>query len=269
MTCPSPLPADYLTWERWRLAGGIKAERPVGLRQRIPASWWACLKERRPKPNMTASIWSLPGLFISYGWRVNKWEPGWLVHEARARGFRWIATQAEDTPPDVAAAFCVACRNALIMPIVWESAVDYGSPSRVANGYDGYIGQVEGPGQYERLVSSVKGFRQSFPALPAAVLHSAGIAVYHMDGTLDEAATKASAEPFVAAGFHCIAESWIKTNPQGTPAAVVDYAKRVLGFSTASPMAGLGENGAVLADYPGLDAFPGYSIFAAEELLPS
>jgi hypothetical protein len=61
----------------------------------------------------------------------------------------------------------------------------------------------------------------------------------------------------------------VETDLRTTPAAQVDYAHRVLGWplEMVSPMAGLGENGATLSDYQGIDQFPGYSIFSAEALL--
>ena len=46
--CKTPLPAWFVPWETWRLSGGVKAERPAGLPQSIPAWAWECLKERRP-----------------------------------------------------------------------------------------------------------------------------------------------------------------------------------------------------------------------------
>ena len=87
MTCPNPLPPAYLAWERWRLSGGIKAERPAGLPQRIPQVWWACLQERRPKPRPDRTeppVWREAGVFAelegNYDFRVG-----------RGAGFLWEA----------------------------------------------------------------------------------------------------------------------------------------------------------------------------------
>ena len=72
------------------------------------------------------------------------------------------------------------------------------------------------------------------------------------------------ARPLIDAGFHCITETWVKTDGV-PPEARVNYAKN-LGWLNAQPMAGLGENGATMADYPTIANFPGYSVFAAEML---
>lgn len=63
--CPNPLPPAYVAWEKWRLAGGVKAERPRGLPQRIPQGWWKCLQERRPKPAATLGVYERVAFFIN------------------------------------------------------------------------------------------------------------------------------------------------------------------------------------------------------------
>lgn len=54
-TAPERLPKWFAPWMAWRLAGGVKSERPAGLPQRIPAWSWRCLQERRPKPVASAN----------------------------------------------------------------------------------------------------------------------------------------------------------------------------------------------------------------------
>lgn len=197
------------------------------------------------------SFFCEPLLFVSYGLQAGLWTPTDLVARAKAHGFRQVAVEAEATPAAERAEFCMAARNALLVPGVWQSQVDYGSPVREAEGFDFYIAQVEGPGQFARVVDSEP------PAVPHALVTNFG----GIEGRADSGA-------LIDLGYeHAICECWVKTDPNTTPAAQVDYALRVLGFLTAAPMAGLGENGAVLADYPDLDTYPGYAVFAAEELL--
>ena len=91
--CPSPLPPAYVAWETWRLAGGIKAERPPGLPQRIPQTWWACLRERRPKPAFDY------GLLAKSGWFVREPTGGGLTEKlpaVKAAGFAYVALNARD-----------------------------------------------------------------------------------------------------------------------------------------------------------------------------
>ena len=141
---------------------------------------------------------------------------------------------------------------------VWESEVDYGSISqRAAEGWDFYIGQIEGPDQYERVVQSVPAFRRDFPDFKAAIVTNMGGFEENYPGAGAE-----KARPLIDAGFACICEGHVKEDGVD-PRQRVDYAKRVLGWPEPQPMAGLG-NGASLADYPGLENEFGWSVFAAE-----
>lgn len=256
--CRNPLPAWYPIWEAWRLSGALPKERPHGLPVRIPDWAWSCFKERRPKP-VTPTYWQngKPGVFLTNGWTLGfgptqrKLSASQLVAELKSAipGLGWVATQDEATTPTQAAPFCAACRNALITPGIWEAAVDFGSPVKAAAGYDFYIGQVEGPNQFDRLATS------KAPAVPHAVVTNFG------------GVGPAEASILIGDGYYALVESHIKESP-ATPAGQVDYATRVLGWPAhmVSPMVGLG-GGATLADYPGIAAFPGWSVFAAEELL--
>lgn len=182
------------------------------------------------------------------------WTPAWVAEKAAQLGYRWILVQAEDTPlrmvPDIRA----ACHAKGLLCGVWESEVDYGSPTRAADGYDAYCGQVEGPGQMDRLVQSLPAFRLAFPDMPAATVTTfAG-----MD-------THEKARPLIDAGFACLPESHIRENPNATVERQVDYATRVLKWPAVQPMVGLGA-GATLADYPGIEGYAGWSVFSLEYL---
>jgi hypothetical protein len=171
---------------------------------------------------------------------------------ARPEGFKWVLADARYTPDPQGLRDAMHAKN--ILCGVWEAAVDYGSPARAAQGYDCYVGQVEGPGQYDRLVQSLPAFRLAFPEpYPAAV-------VTNMGGL----STVEEARPLVTAGFACITETWIKTD--GVPPENRVAAAEQIGFTSVQPMAGLGENGATMADYPTIKDFAGYSVFTAEIL---
>ncbi len=179
----------------------------------------------------------------------------WTVTEiaalAAAAGFRWVLADARYTPDPPA--LRAAVRTLGLLCGVWEAEVDYGSPTRAAQGYDCYVGQVEGPGQWDRLVQSLPAYRAAFADMPSAV-------VTNMGGL----STVEEARPLVDAGFACITETWVKTD--GVPPENRVAAAQRIGFTSVQPMAGLGEHGATMADYPTITDFAGYSVFTAEAL---
>lgn len=165
-----------------------------------------------------------------------------------------MALQAEELVRTPVAAIKSACRARGQLVGVWESAVDYESPSRLAQGFDFYIGQVEGPDQYDRFVKSIPAYRAAFPTLPTAVVTNFG----GMN-------TPELARPFIDAKIACVAECHVKEYPAGTPDAQWDYAHRVLGWDHPQILCGLGA-GATMNDYPAFDPHRGDSIFPAERL---
>ena len=169
-------------------------------------------------------------------------------------GFEWLLVEKEETSDSTRGDVLAAVHAEGKLCGVWESAVDFGTPARTADGFDCYVGQVEGPGQYTRLVSSLAAFRAAHPSMPAAVVTNLGGL-----STADEA------KPLIDAGFACITETWVKTD--GVPPENRVAAAERMGFVDPQPMAGLGENGATLADYPTITDFPGYSVFGAEQLV--
>ena len=194
------------------------------------------------------------GVFITDGWRRSNWQPVLIAARIAAAGFTWAATQADDTPDGIGPAFVQAMHARDLRAGVWEPRVDYGTPARVAQGYDFYIGQVEGPGQYDRLVASLAAFRAAHPTMPAACVTNFG-------GLDDQ-----NVRPLIEAGFACITESHVRESVGTTIEAQLDYARRVLGWPDPQPMIGLGA-GATRADYPGWETYPGVSVFTAEQAL--
>jgi len=190
---------------------------------------------------------------------VNGWDPVRFADWAAAQGFRWVAVQAEELASTPAVAVATACRDRGVLCGVWEAAPDYGSAAPAAVGFDFYIGQVEGPGQYDRLRASLDGFRAAHPRLPAAVVTNGGGFTWP-----DGSPAPELAEPFVSAGFACIAEGHVREDGVD-PVVRADWLRRYLGWPVVQPMAGLG-GGATLDDYPGLRDQPGWSVFGAEEL---
>lgn len=158
--------------------------------------------------------------------------------------------------PDLSSRLQTACRANGVIPGVWEAAPDYGSMLRRASeGWDFLIEQIEGPGQYDRVLQSIGPFRDLYPSMQAAVISNFG----GMD-------TAALAAPLISAGLACLVECFVGENPMSTPARQVDFAARVLGWPGPQPMIGLG-SGKTLADYPGWETFSGASVYSAEYLL--
>lgn len=169
-------------------------------------------------------------------------------------GFRWLTFQQEETPVELRPRIRDACHQHGLLCGPWEAVVDFGTPAHAADGFDFYIGQVEGDSQYARLVASVDAFRAAHPSMPAAVVTNTG-----------GLNTPEKAKPLIEAGFGCIAEGHVKEDGVD-PRQRADWCERVLGFPLAQPMAGLGA-GATMADYPGLQAEPGWSVFTLERLI--
>ncbi len=173
---------------------------------------------------------------------------------ARPERFEWLLVEQEETTEPQRAAVRDACHGLGKLCGVWESQVDFGTPAHTADGFDCYVGQVEGPGQYARLQASLAAFRAAHPAMPAAVVTNFG-----------GLETAELAKPLIDAGFACIPETWVKTDGV-TPERRATYARNI-GFLNPQPFAGLGEKGATMADYPTITDFAGYSVFGAEQLI--
>jgi len=140
---------------------------------------------------------------------------------------------------------------------IWDPAVEFDSAVQVAANFDCWVGQVEGPNQYDRCLQNIDPLRQAHPVpYPAAIVTNFGGL-----GTAD------LAKPFIDAELFCITEAHIGEGD------VVDktedrlaYAANVLKWPGPQPMAGLG-GGVSLSQYTTLKQHSGWSAFAAEELL--
>lgn len=194
---------------------------------------------------------------------IGDWTPSSVIGRIKARpeGFKWVAVQQEDTPIEIRAEIIGECHRLGMMCGVWESAVDFGTPAQAAEGFDFYVGQVEGPGQHARLAASLAAFRAAHPDMPAACVTNTG--GFESEPGITPAQ---KARPFIDAGFACIAESHVKEEGGDHTEARLDYIQRVLQWPAPQPMAGLGM-GATLSDYPTLRNHAGWSVFAAEELI--
>lgn len=158
---------------------------------------------------------------------------------------------------DIAQRLQLACIQEGLRCGVWESLPDYGSMLRRAGeGFDFIVEQIEGDGQYDRVLQSVGPFRDLYPDMPAAIITNFG-GVH----------TQALAAPLISAGLGCLTECFVAENPMSTPERQVDYATRVLGWPSAQPMLGLG-GGLTLDAYPTGKSFAGWSCWAAEFIYP-
>ncbi len=129
--------------------------------------------------------------------------------------------------------------------------MEVNAPAQDANGFDFYIGQIEGPSQYDNLLASINSFRQAHPLMPAAVVTNTG--------GID---TAAKAKPFIDDKWCCIAEGHVCEDGVD-PRQRVAWIERNLGWPIAQPMAGLG-NSCTPVNYPGIENSFGYSWFTAE-----
>lgn len=211
---------EFELWAGWRDRGGLRAERPKGLRARIPALWWAAylarkaarLAEARRNAFRGAGMLAVPG-----------WES---VDEivAVARHLRWVAVLARTSTPGIVAEIKAraGCRV-----YVWEdeNSSEGAAAVRRLGADPGYIGQAEGIEQ------------ERDKARHAAALDAAGISRalvssvsygIHPDGTVD---------PWPL-GWGGIPEVYTQANPQATTANMV-YALRRRGGDCVSLCFGL------------------------------
>lgn len=197
---------------------------------------------------------------------MNHWHAATIAEALRVRGYRWVAIQSEEIAFTPVAAFQTECHARGLLCGVWEAAVDFGSPARVAAGFDFYIGQVEGDGQYDRLAASLPSFRAAHPTMDAATVTTfAGFVRDEPTENERVVAARQRVKPFLDAGFACLAEVHAHESSP-TIAGQIDYAQRVLQFPNPQVMVGLGL-GATMADYPDFDPDRGDCVYGVEELL--
>jgi hypothetical protein len=120
------------------------------------------------------------------------------------------------------------------------------------------IAELEGPGDYEGIVSAISG--GAIPACPKAVVTNFNIPLVDASGPNPQAA-----KPLIQAGFACLTEAYIGDNPNATPTNM-DLMGRKCGWETTSPVFGV-YNAPLTAYAPYMAAFPGWSSYLAEYVL--
>lgn len=213
-----------------------------GLTDETPAR--PILPGHQPKPVQQPPFPGVDGPGVWYAGTSNVWvDSRW----------RWVALNRESSPDWLTRTRDRAHQQEMRCG-VWDPRVEYDSAALVAGNFDFYIGQIEGPGQYDRCLENIAGLRIAHPELPAAI-------VTNMGGL----ETAALAAPFVDAGYHLIVE--VSQASGHTIAGQIDYAIRVLEWPAhrVAPLIEL-DQGATLADYPGWDTWRGVSVFTAEAL---
>lgn len=178
--------------------------------------------------------------------------------------FEWMLVEKEETTQAQREQIRDACHALGKMCGVWESAVDYGTPAHAADGFDCYVGQVEGPGQYDRFHASLSALRVAHPVpFPVGCVTNTGGFENDAGPGLDPD----KAKPFIDADVFCISESHIaEEGGVDHTETRLDQCSRVLGWPGPQPMAGLGM-GATLDQYTTLQSHSGWSVFALEQLL--
>lgn len=176
-----------------------------------------------------------------------------MSERAQREGFGWILVQGEELD-HVPADIVDQCHSRGLLCGLWEALVDFDQsvPRLGTHAFDMWVGQIEGPGQYDRVLGNLPALEANYPSMPKAIVTNGG------------GVTPENVKPFIDAGWAAIAEGFAREDGVD-PRVRADYLVRALGFPYAEPMAGL-SNGGTLADYPGITSEPIYSVFSAEGL---
>jgi hypothetical protein len=120
------------------------------------------------------------------------------------------------------------------------------------------IAEMEGPGDYEGVVSAISG--GAIPSCPKAIVTNFNLPLVDASGPNPQAC-----KPLINAGFACLTEAYIGDNPRATPPNM-DFMGRNLGWLSTSPVFGVYNASMSLYD-PYKSAFPGWSSYLAEYVL--
>ena len=194
---------------------------------------------------------------------------------AADNGFGHITVQWDYVPQrPLLGAMAAACESYGLTFGLWEANPTPGSGAQLLNDAhligakaDHYIAQAEEPKPWADIVSD---FRAVYPELPAAVVTTFWGAGAVPPGTGDDGSNyrKADAEPIIDAGFKCLTEAYVVSNPNATPANLDWTARTHLGWPVTQPVIG------VYGGYPAeryvteqqLASWPGYWVWLAETM---
>jgi hypothetical protein len=177
--------------------------------------------------------------------------------KAAGLGYRWAALEYDDYGNDqIWGPFRLSCHAAGLQAGVWMTE---GANIRITpSDADFAIAEMEGPGDYEGVVSAISG--GAIPACPKAIVTNFNLPLVDASGPNPQAC-----KPLIQAGFACLTEAYMGDNPRATPPNM-DFMGRNCGWLSTSPVFGL--YNAPMTTYDQYkSAFPGWSSYLAEYVL--
>lgn len=135
-----------------------------------------------------------------------------------------------------------------------------GNIQAAPNDVDFLIAELEGPDDYNGIISAIEQMPAWMHEIPKAVVTNfnaplSDISGYHPD----------KAAPLIEAGFSCITEAYLGDNPNATPERL-DFAAKTLGWDYTIPAFGAW-NQPLTTYEPWMDWPHGYCVYTAENVL--
>lgn len=224
----------FARWHGWKDAGG-KQPRPEGLWKRTPQWAWqlrrellaARVKPPPPPPPGPPSSWTLPGPWAFTAWGFQDHAESWpeeLSDQCVEAGVGTILIQIGEADPAVADPF----HRKGVKVALWGVAGSDDAAALDAFNAAGYVPQIEGPGQRDAALASLR----------ASVGAGLSIAIVTTFSSLEDGATWFP--QLAAAGAnHLLVECYRSDGPnQGDVPRMMWQAKQY-GWPLADPIVGL------------------------------
>lgn len=153
-----------------------------------------------------------------------------------------------------------ACHDLGLTFGVWCADPRNGVTALQATGADHVVLQAEQPQDWPTIVTEL---RQAYPDVPAAV-----VTTFWGIGATGDGYDPSISKPVVDAGFKCLTEAYVVSDPNATPARLNFTATQKLGWEASQPAIG------VYGGYPAekyvtdqqLASWPGYWVWLAETM---
>lgn len=176
---PANLPKDisvtapycwsFLNWAAWRRALVLTPNkpRPKNIPDVIPQWCWGHLRQINqavppvqppppppPDPEKPPTSWHLPNpiLYTTWGWQSDWVADDTMLRKAQAAGIKTIGLQGGQYGPDVPG----RCRAFGFKTFLWGRARPQDAEDLIVGRLDGYMPQIEGPGEHVDAVNSLK-----------------------------------------------------------------------------------------------------------------
>jgi hypothetical protein len=161
---------SFLNWAAWRrkLISFPNTPRPKNLPENIPPWCFNHLKQINqavkpgppppppppPDPEIKPPSWTLPNplLYTTWGWQSDWVADDTMLRKARDAGIKSIGLQGGQYGPDVPQ----RCRNFGFKTFLWGRARPQDAEDLIVGGLDGYMPQIEGPGEHVDAVAALE-----------------------------------------------------------------------------------------------------------------